>query len=50
MICPLAHAGHWLVNLAYIAPLIFLAAVIGWGKLKERRAPRAGGPTEHGSA
>ena len=45
---PLAHAGHWLVNLAYIAPLVFLIAVIGWGKLKERRTPRADGPTEQG--
>jgi len=50
MIGPLAHAGHWLVNLAYIAPLIFLVALIGWGKLKERRSPRTGRSTEQGSA
>lgn len=44
---PLAHAGHWLVNLA---PLIFLAAVVGWGKFKERRIERSGGPAEPGGA
>jgi hypothetical protein len=34
----LAHAGHWLVNLAYIAPLIFLVGVILVGKVRDRRA------------
>ena len=34
----LAHAGHWLVSLAYIAPLIFLVGVILVGKLRDRRA------------
>ena len=42
MIGPFAHAGHWLVNVAYLAPLIFLIAIIGWGKLKDRRDQRAG--------
>ena len=34
----LAHAGHWLVSLAYIAPLIFLVGVIIFGKIRDRRA------------
>ena len=34
----LAHAGHWLVSLAYIAPLIFLVGVILVGKIRDRRA------------
>ena len=34
----LAHAGHWLVSLAYIAPLIFLVGVIIVGKIRDRRA------------
>jgi len=42
MIGPFAHAGHWLVNVAYLAPLIFLSGAVGWGKLKERRNRRAG--------
>jgi hypothetical protein len=34
----LAHAGHWLVSLAYIAPLIVLVGVILVGKIRDRRA------------
>jgi hypothetical protein len=41
----LAHAGHWLVTVAYIAPLIFLVGVILFGKLRDRRA-RPGDPSE----
>ena len=33
-----AHAGHWLVSLAYIAPLIFLVGVILVGKIRDRRS------------
>jgi hypothetical protein len=41
----LAHAGHWLVNLAYIAPLIVLVGAIVAGKLRDRRAS-SGDPPE----
>jgi len=34
----LAHAGHWLVSLAYMAPLVFLVGVIVVGKIRDRRA------------
>ena len=34
----LAHAGHWLVSLAYIAPLLFLVGVILVGKVRDRRS------------
>ena len=34
----LAHAGHWLVSLAYIAPLLVLVGVIVVGKIRDRRA------------
>ena len=40
-----AHAGHWLVSLAYIAPLIFLVGVILVGKIRDRRAG-PGDPSE----
>jgi hypothetical protein len=40
----LAHAGHWLVSLAYIAPLIFLVGMIVVGKIRDRRA---GSDDEH---
>ena len=33
-----AHAGHWLVSLAYVAPLIFLVGVIVAGKIRDRRS------------
>ena len=36
-----AHAGHWLVSLAYIAPLIFLVGVILVGKVRDRRSGSA---------
>jgi uncharacterized membrane protein YtjA (UPF0391 family) len=37
---PLAHAGHWLAQIAYLAPLVLLVAMIVVGKLRERRARR----------
>ena len=40
-----AHAGHWLVSLAYIAPLIFLVGVIIAGKIRDRRTG-SGDPPE----
>ena len=41
----LAHAGHWLVSVAYIAPLIFLVGVIIVGKIRDRRTG-SGDPPE----
>ena len=41
MTLPLAHTGHWLASVAYLAPLLFLIGAIGWGKLKDRRNQRA---------
>ena len=35
-----AHAGHWLVSLAYVAPLLFLIGVILVGKVRDRREER----------
>jgi hypothetical protein len=37
----LAHAAHWLVNVAYLAPLIVLAGAMIAGKIRERRRLRA---------
>jgi hypothetical protein len=34
----LAHAGHWFIGLAYIAPLIVLVGVILVGKVRDRRS------------
>jgi hypothetical protein len=37
---PLAHAGHWLAQIAYLAPLVLLVGMLVWGKLRERRERR----------
>lgn len=39
----LAHAGHWLVNMAYLAPVVGFLAWLGWVTLKERREQRKDG-------
>jgi hypothetical protein len=37
---PLAHAGHWLAQIAYLAPLVVLVAMLVVGKLRARRERR----------
>jgi hypothetical protein len=37
----LAHAGHWLVNVAYFAPVVGFLAWLGWTELRGRRKRRA---------
>jgi hypothetical protein len=39
----LAHAGHWLVNAAYFAPVVGFLGWLGWTELRSRREKRAGG-------
>jgi cytochrome c oxidase assembly factor CtaG len=38
----MAHAGHWLPQLLYLAPLIVLVVAIAIGRLRERRQGREG--------
>lgn len=38
MIVPIAHAGHWLINLLYVAPLLVAVGVLGWQSMKDRRS------------
>lgn len=33
----LAHAGHWLVQLIYLVPLLVLVGVIVAGRIRDRR-------------
>ena len=40
---PIAHAGHWLVNIAYLAPVLGFLAWLGLTTLRERREDRRGG-------
>jgi hypothetical protein len=47
----LAHAGHWLVNLLYLAPVLFIFGVILREKIRDRREQREGEtrhPDQHG--
>jgi hypothetical protein len=37
---PLAHAGHWLAQIAYLAPLVLLIGMLVVGKLRARRERR----------
>ena len=32
-----AHAGHWLPQLLYLAPVVVMLGAIGLGKLRNRR-------------
>jgi len=36
----LAHAGHWLAQLAYLAPLLPLVGMLAHGKWRARRESR----------
>lgn len=42
---PLAHAGHWLAGLLYLAPVLILGAWLGTANLRERRRQRRGKDT-----
>ena len=44
MIAPLAHAGHWAVNLLYVLPLVVAVGVLGYQTMKDRRAVKRGEP------
>ena len=37
----IAHGGHWLVNVAYLAPVVGLLAWLGLATYKERRGAAA---------
>jgi hypothetical protein len=37
---PFAHAGHWLAQIAYLAPLLLLIGMLIAGKLRARRERR----------
>jgi hypothetical protein len=40
---PVAHAGHWLVNIAYFLPVVVFLAWLVVTQLRERRRGRSGG-------
>ena len=42
----IAHSSHWLVNLAYMGPVLAFLIWLGLTTLKERRNERADGSNE----
>jgi hypothetical protein len=34
---PVAHAGHWLAGLLYLAPVLIVVGALGWQSFKDRR-------------
>jgi len=45
---PIAHAGHWLVNVAYLAPVLGFLVWLGLTTWRDRRAERRGGGKDQG--
>jgi hypothetical protein len=43
---PIAHAGHWLVNIAYFLPVVAFLAWLVITQIKERRRGRNGGQAD----
>jgi hypothetical protein len=37
-----AHAGHWLVQLLYAAPVLVLVIALLWGRVQDWRSRRRG--------
>ena len=33
---PIAHAGHWLLSLLYLAPVLIVVAVVAWQGRRDR--------------
>jgi hypothetical protein len=44
-----AHAGHWLPQLLYLAPVVVLVGAILVGRLRERREARDGVERDDGA-
>ena len=43
-----AHAGHWLAQVLYVAPLLVFVVILVRVKLQERREGRVDGPADAG--
>jgi hypothetical protein len=40
MMPPLAHVGHWLVDMLYALPLLVMGVILAVGKVRARREAR----------
>ena len=41
MSVPIAHAGHWLVNVLYLVPLLVVIGMLAISSVRDRRAEAA---------
>jgi membrane protein implicated in regulation of membrane protease activity len=41
----IAHAGHWLVQVAYFAPVVLFLVWLGWMVIRDRRSGDGESPT-----
>lgn len=39
---PIAHVGHWAINLLYVAPLAIAVGVLSFQSMKDRRKVKSG--------
>ena len=46
---PLAHAGHWLVQVAYFMPVVLFLVWLGWTVWRDRRSGSEPGASQGGS-
>ncbi|MGH2949100.1 MAG: hypothetical protein ACRDPC_23085 [Solirubrobacteraceae bacterium] len=37
---PVAHVGHWLVDMLYVLPLLVMGVILLVGKVRQRRETR----------
>lgn len=37
---PIAHAGHWIASLLYVAPVVVIVVALLWQSRREKRAKR----------
>ena len=42
---PLAHAGHWLASLLYVAPVAIIVAALLWQSWREKKGRGKADPT-----
>ena len=45
---PVAHVGHWLVDLIYVLPLLVMGLLLLGGRIRQRRADRTRPPDRPG--
>jgi hypothetical protein len=45
---PIAHAGHWIASLLYVAPVALIVAALLWQNWREKRRKGGGPPRRKG--